>query len=155
MSKLFAMTLAVVVLSISIASISCDDYNIVEPRFYSEKDVVELGDCSWGTYSNSVGATDKMSIVSTPLDASFDYSVHGCWHNGQLYVRFVTPESGRIKVTIQNSAGGVVLVVHEGHVGAAVHQMVWGIPWEDKDAGVYGLSLQTWDETVVVWFEVN
>ena len=136
MFRLQTVISAIVTISLVMACAGCDKYNIVEPRFYSEDDVVEFGECGWDPYPKFAGASDKLLIVSTSLEASTDYSVDGCWYNRELYVTWVTPEPGQITLTILNSVGGVEIVMYDGYTEAAVHQMVWGIPWEDRDDGV-------------------
>lgn len=154
MSRLFAMTLAIAVLSISIASMSCDDYNIVEPRFYSEDDLVELVECDWDPHTESIGAVDDLSIVVTPKEVSTTATVDGCWYNRyghRLVVTFQVPVSSQVKISILNSSGGVKWILFDRKtLGGWV-----SVPWVDEDDGVYAISMQTERETEVVWFEVK
>ena len=119
----------------------CDDYNIVEPRFYSGDDVVELGDCGADLTDFSV------------------FSVNACWLTGRpersLAFAWRTMDSGPLKVTILNSAGVVETVVADGQSIPSAIVLSGDIPWGDREDGVYGISMQSKHRTVVVWFEVN
>lgn len=132
----------------------CDDYNIVEPRFYNADDLVELVECDWDRYTESIGAADNLSIVSTPKEVSTAATVDGCWYNRyghRLVVTFQVPVSNQVKISILNSSGGVKWILFDRKsLGGWV-----SVPWVDEDDGVYAISMQTELETVVVWFEVK
>lgn len=120
---------------------ACDDYNIVEPRFYSEDDVVEFGECGVDLYELT------------------GFSVDACWwsegSDRMLFIAIAVVDSGPAKLTILNSAGAVDTVLYERPTLPGVMFLSGGIPWGDREDGVYGLSLQTERNTVVHWFEVK
>lgn len=141
-------------LGVSMLISGCDDYNIVEPRFYSEDEVVEFGDCARDPFVEPAGAAfDSITIVLPKLIPD-RYAVDGCWYNraeGMLAVFVALPVAGSFKVSILNSGGGVEAVLFDGLDQAGVYVF----PWVAKEDGIYAISTQAEHTTVVAWFEVN
>ncbi|MCK4461146.1 MAG: hypothetical protein KAW46_05045 [candidate division Zixibacteria bacterium] len=153
MSKLITQVSPIAVTLLAIACLSCDDYNIVEPRFYSEDEIVEFADCARDPFVEPTGAAfDSITIVLPKLIPAL-YAVDGCWYNraeGVLAVFVALPEAGPTKVSILNSGGGVEAVLFDGSEQAGY--LVF--PWVAKKDGVYAISLQA-RFSVVLWFEVD
>jgi len=155
MAKLIAQIFPITVALLAVACLSCDDYNIVEPRFYDEDDLTEFGDCEGdpfvepeGGANNSGGVVQPKTIIPTM------FAVDACWHdraNGVLAVGFAMPVAGQYKLLLLNSGGGVEKVVAVGTEQAG-HVVV---PCVIENDGVHALSLQVEHVSVVVWFEVD
>lgn len=153
MSKLITQVSPIAVTLLAIACLSCDDYNIVEPRFYSEDEIVEFGVCEWVTI-----AERSDSMASTALGVSGGepavFAAGACWESSAerlLLVHVSMPMMGSLKVSILNSGGGLESVPFNDVVTAGLHRC----SWVAGDKGVYAISVQTSYAGDVVWFEVN
>ncbi len=123
--------------------LGCDKYNVVEPRFYSEDDVVTFTDCDIDQYA-----------VSGSQVVPDRFAVGGCWYDraeGMLAVFVALPTAGLIRVSILNSGGGVEAVLFD-----KPHEAGYPVfPWVAKGEGIYAISLETEYTSLILWFEVD
>ena len=156
MAKLIAQIFPITVALLAVACLSCDDYNIVEPRFYSEDDVVEFGECEWHTSVVRSQEVTGGALVDSgwPVIPPAVFGASACWdsRDEQTLMVYVTmPMMGSLKVSILNSGGGLESVPFNDVVTAGLHRC----SWVAGDKGVYAISVQTSYAGDVVWFEVN
>lgn len=140
-------------LSVTMLIFACDDYNIVEPRFYDEDDLVEFAECEGDPFAEPIANTGSIGVVQKNVVPA-GYTVDACWFNradGILAVFIALPAAGSFTVSLLNSGGGVEAVIYEGVIEAG--SLV--VPWVVEEDGVYALSLQVDQWSVVVWFEVK
>ncbi|MDH3890459.1 MAG: hypothetical protein OEV49_05195 [candidate division Zixibacteria bacterium] len=137
---------------------SCDEYNIVEPRFYSEDDIVEFGICERriDTLSSPTQYVTTHASVDSggPPDLPVGFGASLCWdsRDEQLLLIYVfMPAMGALEVSILNSGGGVESVQWAGPRSAGIHL----ITWLAEEDGVYAISAHSRHATEVVWFEVK
>ena len=155
MSKLTGVIFLVVASLFVIACMSCDDYNIVEPRFYDEDDLVEFADCGRDPFVVEPidGAGDTIGIVQPKLIPA-NYDLGACWYTraeGRLAVAFALPQMSSLKLSVLNSGSGIEAVLFEGVETAGYYV----VPWVVEEDGVYAISAQTEGWTEVIWFEVK
>lgn len=141
-------------LGVSMLITACDDYNIVEPRFYDDGDIFEFGICERDFDTTSVRSQAVTTTALVDSGGPIGFGTEVCWDRNTeklLRIFVVMPMSGALTVSILNSGGGVESVVWDGRTYAGVYLYSWVA---DSD-GVYAISLQTFRATIVVWFEVN
>ncbi|MDH3890458.1 MAG: hypothetical protein OEV49_05190 [candidate division Zixibacteria bacterium] len=132
---------------------SCDDYNIVEPRFYSEDDVYDIADCGYDPFAELAANLDSAGNSVRPKRIPSNYAAYACWFDrteGILAVGIALPVGTDYTVSLLDSGGGVKAIIHEGTEPAGEYVF----PCVVDDTGIYALSLQADRATVVVWFEV-
>lgn len=154
MPKLITCVLPFAISLFAITFLSCDDYNIVEPRFFDEDSLVVFAVCDGDPYAEPEEVANRLSNMSTKLVVPDRYEVDACWFNpteGILAVIIGMPVAGSYTVSLLNSGGGVEKVIHEGEDEAGY--MVF--PCTVDEDGVHALSLRTKHGSVVVWFEVK
>lgn len=154
MSKLTTHVLPIVILIFAIACLSCDDYNIVEPRFYDEDSLVVFAECGYDPFGEPEEVANSLSSMNTKWVVPSGFAISGCWIDraeGVLAVFISLPIASSFTVSLLNSGGGLETVVYGGSAQAGLV----GFPCSVDDDGVYALSLQTKHATVVVWFEVK
>lgn len=157
MSKLIACVLPFAISLLAIVFVGCDDYNIVEPRFYMEDDLVEIRDCGGDPFVEPEEGIDddgnRIFVVQPKLIPTM-FSVDACWHKrdeGIMAVFFALPIASSVTMSILNSGGGVEEVLFDGSEQAGYYV----VPWVVEKDGVYALSLQTERWIMAVWFEVK
>lgn len=152
MSRLFTLAIAAVVLSISIASMSCDDYNIVEPRFYDEDDVRaipdEHGPGGWcPLFPDTTGIQPKNLIPNL-------YYHRVAWHDRAartLLVEYGVPKSGNVELTLINSGGGLIARLASGQHDVGNYVLGYVI----DEAGIYGVSMEAGFYARTNWYRVE
>ena len=154
MSRQITFIFPLVIAIFAIACLSCDDYNIVEPRFFDEDSLVVFGDCETDPYVDPDSVAINLTVVVAKQEVPDRYGVDACWFDraeGVLAVFIAMPTSGSYTISLLNSGGGVETVIHEGDAEAGY--LVF--PCTVDEDGVYALMLKTEPITVVVWFEVK
>ncbi|MDH3890460.1 MAG: hypothetical protein OEV49_05200 [candidate division Zixibacteria bacterium] len=154
MPKTITHTILKAILLFAITCLSCDDYNIVEPRFYDKDDIVEFANCDKDPLADPVDGTEDAIGVLYKNGVPAGFAVGGCWIDraeGVLAVFAGLPLAGSYKVSILNSGGELETILFDGaaEAGAISAQ------WLAKEAGVYGISLETDRWGGVLWFEVD
>ncbi len=154
MHKLLCSIPALITFALVVAWLGCDEYNIVEPRFYTEDDVVTFAACEHDPFAEPAGAIVEPTTIVQAKTIPAIFAVGGCWFDrsaGVLAVAIALPVAGQAKVSILNSAGGVEAVLFEGPHEAGFD----AYPWVASEDGVYAISLQVDKGTAVLWFEVD
>ncbi len=132
----------------------CDDYNIVEPRFYNSDDVVSI------PVREDAGILCAMVADSGGFSPLYDHrlpdmfavSCSWCDQMGTAAVVVVRlPMGGDVRLLALNSGGGTSETLVEKRCGAGSYLVLW-TPERD---GVYGFSVQNWDYHKTIWFEVE
>jgi hypothetical protein len=122
---------------------TCDSYNIVEPRFYSDSDIVELSVCP----------PDKSDPPDPIRPAAYAASV--CWldeDNKKMRVTLHMPESNDYLISLVGSAGNTLRTLNGSGVG--VIDVVFDASGVLED-GVYGVSVIVGDWQDATWFEIE
>lgn len=152
MSKLIAVVFPIAISLFAIVCLSCDDYNIVEPRFYDTDEIIEIPDCYRSVDTTGGGDTTAVDTVPHLLPAT--YWVEACWIQrdaGDLYVGWSIPRSSHVKAYIIRNNGEVEVVLENGFSWPGYH----GRLWSAEENGVYGISLQAGKHRETIWFEVE
>ena len=138
-----AVRIAVVIAAV-VCLTTCDSYNIVEPRFYSDSDIVEISTCP----------ADK-SDPPDPIDPT-EFSADVCWTDKtdrDMRIDVQLPRESDLKVTIVGSAGNAVATVADGSFSAGLIRITYDAsPLED---GVYAVSAVAGDWQDAIWFEIE
>jgi len=82
----------------------CDDYNIVEPRFFDEN-------------------SDENSII--PRVIKIEEPAWCETYPGQLILSFVLADRYDISFYVMGTAGNVIIALYEGSSGAGTHELFW------------------------------
>lgn len=135
---------------------ACDDSNIVDPRFYSDDQVVELTDL------NSEGDNFSCDSIHTGHSLPTEYSVGAIWFDKarkQLQVELYLPVSSDTRLAIVGSAGEVVKIFLNGPTGAGFWRFDWCCVDEDGksvSSGIYGVSVRAGDPVFkkTRWFKI-
>lgn len=155
MSRQLTLIIFVIISIFAIACLSCDDYNIVEPRFYDADDVVEIpmmefADVWCAMVADSGGfATIRGNLIPESIKVEYSW----CDQEGMVVVVVVTlPIYADVRLIALNSGGGIskTLVERRCQVGR------FFVEWTPAHNGIYGLVLSV-DEYRIgpIWVEVE
>lgn len=157
MSKLTAAVLPLAITLFAIAWFACNDYNVVEPRFYSTDDLAELAPTeSSGWICQMVADSGGGLVVRRPaklIPEMFQIQVGWCDNTSRsLAIACSIPVGGHTSLLLLNSGGGIDKTLVRVDIQAGYFYLVW-VPEQE---GVFGLVLLT-DEYRFgpVWIEVD
>ncbi len=140
-NKFYSIDLLIAVTVAIFCFAGCDSYNIVEPRFYSQKDIIDVPACDEyeGSWREGICWKDKSQ---EQLGILFSFK----------------EEPTHVRLSILGSAGNVARTLVDELCSAGNHMVNWdGKDDEGKkiDDGVYGVSLQAGNTKWVIWFKVD
>ena len=138
-----AIRIAVVIAAI-VCLINCDGYNIVEPRFYSDSDIVDIPICP------AEKSDPPDPIYPTELSSSI------CWTdetNRVMRIDLQLPRDSYVTVTIVGSAGNTVATLVDGNSFVGLHRITYDA--SSLEDGVYAVSAVAGDWQDAVWFEIE
>ena len=150
-SQLAVTTIALVACGV----LSCDNYNIVEPRFYSEGDIVDIPICEGvdgETSSLRPGGDGPEPGFEVPASFSLDL----CWLDKAgkvLFLCYDLPVASRVRLYLLGSGGYVVQALVDSTLAAGSYQET--LVFEDDEDGVYALRMNAGAFEVTIWFEVE
>ena len=122
--------------------ISCDKYNIVEPRFYSEGDIVDIPICGDGPEPG--------------FELPTCFSLNLCWLDKAgkvLFVYYDLPVASHVQLYLLGSGGYVVQTLVDSTLAAGSYQET--LVFEDDEDGVYALRMNAGDFEATIWFEIE
>jgi hypothetical protein len=133
-----------------LAQMGCDDYNIVEPRFYGKDDVQKLPICE-------PEDIEPETAPAKVIPVSFGGGI--CWLESPeigdaIVVQFNLPMSTEVDIGLFNSAGLLVKQIAHGALEAGTHTAKIGNAASLK-SGVYAISMTAGDFSDVIWFEID
>jgi hypothetical protein len=146
--------LAVIIAAIVVCCVfSCDKYNVVEPRFYSEDDIVNIPVCEGiGGKALSLCPEDNVIIHEIPPD----FYLSMCWLNKAertLFVYCGLPTASYIEIHLLGSSGYVVQTLIDSSLEAG---MVYDtLSLKSYEDGVYAIRMNACGYEGTVWFEIE
>ena len=129
---------------------SCDDYNIVEPRFYEGDDVASLPNCE-------VTEIDESPLLLGIVPHTF--AAGACWVETPeigkvIIVRFDLPIQAEVNIGLFNSAGILVTAIAKGtYEGGTHYDYIENA--DTLERGVYAISFSANDFKDAIWFEID
>jgi len=133
----------------------CDEFNVVEPRFYVADDVLKIPDCFHDGFSHP--PLDSLNIVhKIEPPRSFELAACQCHENKDvLIVRFGNATSSHITIYLLDGGGNASKTLFDGFREMGVYFMAADM--HDKSPGPYGIyALMRGDYGeygLVYWFE--
>ncbi len=143
---------------VAIHLVGCDEYNVVEPRFFSSNDIVDVPECpqSDGLDNLLHGNNRRDYPWGKPCSVELptNYSVRLCWWDKlgrELAVSYGLPCAGDATIRILDNGGDVVATLLNREMAAGA----WAEPWVAEEEGTYAVSLSSGGFRSVTWFEVD
>ena len=146
------MTIALVACGV----LSCDNYNIVEPRFYSEGDIVDIPVCE-GVDGETPSLCPGGNGAVCEIPPGFSLGL--CWLDKAgraLFVYYELPIAGHVQLCLLGSGGYVVQTLVDSTLEAGSYQGI--LVFEDDEDGVYALRMLRMNVSGfegTIWFEVE
>ena len=131
-------------------SVMCDNYNIVEPRYFSNEDLVEF---PVGNPNNSNDNNEgEIGVGQTPTD----YELTPFWNSASkdtLFIQFTNPKDSYAKLLILKWNGSVFETLMDRNITAGTFRYDYNAKKFEKR--IYGISLQLDSWLKVLWFEIK
>jgi len=152
MQKHYFVTLLITVVFVIII-VGCNDTNIVDPRFFSEGDVLDANDLPiWDGGDGSGGGNSRVPT---------EFSMNLYWEDNsqqRLLIAYSLPETGLVEIFVLGNAGNVIMTLISGSYPAGQHTTLWDLVDDKKqriENNVHGVSIKANDFGRVVWFKIG
>ena len=106
MHRFYLLNHLILLFLIAISLKGCDDYNVVEPRFYDENN-------------------NENSII--PRVIKIEEPAWGETYPGQLILSFILADRYDISFYVMGTAGNVIIILYEGSTGGGTHELFWDL----------------------------
>lgn len=115
----------------------CDNYNIVEPRYFNNNDLIEFPIVEPNIPNEMPKETDIFPYWSSD-------------NNDILYIIFELPKDGLVKLDILNHNGSIFKKLMDARKPSGIYKVTY-INKLDKD--IYGISIKIDSWYKVLWFK--
>ena len=128
---------------------SCDDYNIVEPRFFSEKDITDVPICE-----EENGGGNEGGIVEA-------YYMSICWEDQskkRLTISYSIARDTQVQICIYGRGLDIIKALVNAHQTAGRHSVYWDLrdnKGKKVDGGLYMVRICTDGYAESKYFEID